>query len=131
MEGGIREWANGPAGKWVVGVACLLAIGTAVTLVIRGGWGANSAAERIRKLDQKYDYYCPNCKTGGEVSLAHDVIFTSSAPTECPNCRKKTAVPGFLCENPRCRKISRSAEGAVYYCEHCGQKYRRMMVNRR
>ncbi|HET6427036.1 MAG TPA: hypothetical protein VFJ30_01405 [Phycisphaerae bacterium] len=124
--GGIREWINGPVGKWVVGVVVVLLVGGAVAMWVFRSPGQQAEVERVKQMGRKHPYACLNkdCGATGIIQVAWDATY----PAECPVCHRKQAMTGFKCVNPSCGKIFAQSDKSVFFCPYCNKKYTNIMA---
>ena len=119
--GGIREWINGPVGRWVVGLGVVLLVGGAVAMWINSPGGQNAEVDRIKKMGRKHPYVCLNkdCGATGIIEVEYDATY----PVVCPKCGQKQAMPGRRCTNPACNKIFLQVEKPEFFCPYCHKRY--------
>ena len=83
-SGGLREWINTGAGKWVAGLGGLALIGAAVWVFVAKGSGLEDQRAAIRGKGRNIIYICTNRQCGSTGKM--HVEFDEAYPTVCPKC---------------------------------------------
>jgi DNA-directed RNA polymerase subunit RPC12/RpoP len=115
----LREWLNGPAGRWVAGGFAVAALTAAAAIFLRDDTAGR--AEAIRARGHTVYYVCKAC---GQTGRTHKP-FEETYPVACPQCWARQAVEGFPCVNCDHVLENPKKEILVFHCPHCRFTYNR------
>ncbi|KKM74148.1 hypothetical protein LCGC14_1403230 [marine sediment metagenome] len=112
-----REWINTGIGRTVAIVVTLTLVALAITVAIASRTSTQRGAAEIRAKGVKTLYVCKACGATGKIHTAFEAEF----PLECPQCRKREAVAGFMCY--QCKKTIEAVDAPFFRCRHCNYTY--------
>jgi len=121
--GGLREWINGPVGRWVIGALALVAIAAAVFIWTRDTTGLEGARGTIVGKGRRVFLYCKGCGHAGRSWVPFDTTY----PTTCPKCSAAKAIVGFKCT--KCARVFEAPDAPIFKCPHCGMQFDRAMAH--